>query len=339
MDDRLSALPDELLLQILMLLPLIQAVRTCVLCRRWSRFWSQAEILHVVDKEVDGSGDPGRFARVIDNILSVYASQLSRARCNFQISISREDNIDVVRLTSWVRLAAKLFEGDFLLSVEPQRPEGSEEDVSESDSDSDQEPEIFELPCFEFAKRITLTLNDKFLFLALPVEAGAFTALTELVLTKLFFADGAGAALSEVISSRCPRLVSLVMRFVQGVTALTLRAESLRHLTLSCVHWLRLLDVVAPKLGTMAVHCYFVASEGAVLRMSAPLLLRFEWADCCLERTEVGPTNHLNTLLVGELRPVTWDEGLIAHSNFHMILTHFRRTQLLELHLPIHPVE
>jgi hypothetical protein len=37
MEDRLSTLPDDLLLQILVLLPLIQAVRTCVLSRRKPR--------------------------------------------------------------------------------------------------------------------------------------------------------------------------------------------------------------------------------------------------------------------------------------------------------------
>jgi hypothetical protein len=342
MEDRLSALPDELLLQILMLLPLIQVVQTCVLSRRWRKFWTETEILHVVDREVDGGGVPGRFVRVVDSILSVYDRQPSRAHCNFQISVSREDNVDIARLTSWARSAAELFEGDFLLGVDTQRNEGSgseEDELSEwSDSDSDQEPEIFELPYFEFARKITITLNASFLFLALPLEAGAFKALSELVLTKLSFVDGGDAALSDVVSSCCPRLVSLVMRFVHGVTALTLRANSLRHLTLSCVHGLRLLDVVAPELGTMAVHSCFVASERAVLRLFAPWLLRFEWADCCPEHTEVGPTDHLNTLLVGELRPVTWDQGFLAHSNFDMILRHFRRTQLLELRLLIRPV-
>uniref|UniRef100_A0ACD5ULP2 Uncharacterized protein n=1 Tax=Avena sativa TaxID=4498 RepID=A0ACD5ULP2_AVESA len=334
MDDRLSALPDDLLLQILMLLPLIQLVQTTVLSRRWSRLWMEAQILHVIDKEVDGGGDPDRFEGVVDGILSVYASRLGgRAGCNFQISISKEDNIDIDRLNSWARQAAELFGGNFILSVETVKPADSEED----ESDSDEELENFELPCFEFAKKITLTLSDRLLCLALPTSAGVFASLTHLVLMKLRFADGAGAALSEIVSSRCPCLLSLVVQYVQGVTALTLRTASLTHLNLSYVQGLRLLDVVALKLIGMTVQCCFVDSNGAELRISAPLLLRVEWADCCPESTQVGPTYHLKTLVVGEIPPLAWGEGFIAHSNFDMILRHFRRTHVLELHVPIRP--
>jgi hypothetical protein len=273
--------------------------------------------------------------RVVDSILSAYASRLSRARCFFQISISREDNVNVHRLTSWARRAAELFEGDFVLTVETQ-PEDSDE---ESDSEEELEMEIFELPYFEFAKRITVRLSDRFLCLALPTGgAGAFASLTNLMLMSVCFADGAGAALSEVLSSRCPCLVILDMRYIKGVTALTLRTESLTHLTLSQVQGLRLLDVVAPKLHVMAVHCCFVESKGAVLRVSTPSLLRVEWLDCCPEHTEVAPTDNLKTMLVGEIPPFTWDENFKAHSNFDKILSHFRRTEALELHLPIRPV-
>jgi hypothetical protein len=334
MEDRLSTLPDDLLLQILMLLPLIQAVRTCVLSRRWRRFWTQAQILNIVDNQVDSGGQHGRFVRVVDSILSAYASRLSRARCFFQISISREDNVNVDRLTSWARRASELFEGDFVLTVETE-PEDSDE---ESEEEEELEMEIFELPYFEFAKRITLRLSDRFLCLALPTSAGAFASLTNLMLMSVCFADGAGAALGELVSSRCPCLVILDMRYIQGVTALTLRTESLTHLTLSQVQGLRLLDVVAPKLHVMAVHCCFVESKGAVLRISTPSLLRVEWLDCCPEHTEVAPTDDLKSMLVGEIPPFTWDENFKAHSNFDMILSHFKRTKALELHLPIRPV-
>jgi hypothetical protein len=333
MEDRLSTLPDDLLHQILVLLPLIQAVRTCVLSRRWRRFWTQAQILNIVDNQVDGGGQHGRFVRVVDSILSAYASRLSRARCFFQISISREDNVDVHRLTSWARRAAELFEGDFVLTVETEP-----EDSDEEDSEEELEMEIFELPYFEFAKRITVRLSDRFLCLALPTGAGAFASLTNLMLMSVCFADGAGAGLGEVVSSRCPCLVILDMRYIQGVTALTLRTESLTHLTLSQVQGLRLLDVVAPKLHVMAVHCCFVESKGAVLRVSTPSLLRVEWLDCCPEHTEVAPTDNLKTMLVGEIPSFTWDENFKAHSNFDKILSHFRRTEALELHLPIRPV-
>uniref|UniRef100_A0ACD5UKW2 Uncharacterized protein n=1 Tax=Avena sativa TaxID=4498 RepID=A0ACD5UKW2_AVESA len=337
MDDRLSALPDDLLLQIVTLLPLIQLVRTCVLSRRWRRFWTGAQILHVIDEEVDAGGEPDRFALVVESILSVYTtSRLRRARCHFQISISRVDNVDAAQLMSWARRAAKLLKGDFMLSVETVKADDSKDD--ESDSDEEPAAEIFELTYLEFAKQITLRLNDRFLCLAFPMGVGVFASLTQLVLMKVHFADVAGAALSEVVSSRCPCLVSLVVRHVDGVTALRLRTASLTDLTLLDVYGLRILDVVALKLRTMSVQCCFMDSKGAELLISAPLLLTFKWADCCPESTQVGPTDHLKMLVVGEIPPpILVRAGFIAHSNFDRILSYFRRTQVLELYLPILP--
>jgi hypothetical protein len=49
--DRISDLPDELLLQILVFLPLVEAVRTCILSHRWLHVWTRLLLLEFADDE------------------------------------------------------------------------------------------------------------------------------------------------------------------------------------------------------------------------------------------------------------------------------------------------
>lgn len=57
-----------------------------------------------------------------------------------------------------------------------------------------------------------------------------------------------GAAISEVVSTRCPCLHILQMPEVRGVRELRLRTASLKKLLLTSLFELELLDVVAPNL-------------------------------------------------------------------------------------------
>nr|AAF34430.1 hypothetical protein [Oryza sativa] len=70
--DRVSALPDEALHAVLSLLPAHDAVRTCVLARRWRHLWEHAPALRVTDVEgwnprLRGDG-LGRFIRFVDGL-------------------------------------------------------------------------------------------------------------------------------------------------------------------------------------------------------------------------------------------------------------------------------
>lgn len=60
-EDRISALPDALLLHTLSLLPSDEAVRTCVLARRWQNLWRYTPSLRLIHGLVNGSGSGSRF--------------------------------------------------------------------------------------------------------------------------------------------------------------------------------------------------------------------------------------------------------------------------------------
>ncbi|KAM0900100.1 hypothetical protein ACQ4PT_020823 [Festuca glaucescens] len=46
-DDRISAQPDDVLLQVLSLLPSEEVVRTCVLSRRWRQLWESTPTVRI----------------------------------------------------------------------------------------------------------------------------------------------------------------------------------------------------------------------------------------------------------------------------------------------------
>ncbi|CAM0870857.1 unnamed protein product [Alopecurus aequalis] len=65
--DRISALPEDLLHHVLRLLPAEEAVRTCVLARRWRGVWRSVPALRFTGSKAWGSAD--RFAQFVDHLL------------------------------------------------------------------------------------------------------------------------------------------------------------------------------------------------------------------------------------------------------------------------------
>lgn len=67
-EDRISDLHDDLLLRVLSLLPAHEAVRTCVLSRRWREVWKSTRILRFTKAEAWGSAV--RFNKFVNDLLS-----------------------------------------------------------------------------------------------------------------------------------------------------------------------------------------------------------------------------------------------------------------------------
>ncbi|KAL6657901.1 hypothetical protein ACP70R_005681 [Stipagrostis hirtigluma subsp. patula] len=301
--DRLSALPDDLLLLILALLPLVEAVRTCVLARRWRPLWTLLQTLHFFDGPVRAAA--ARFGALVDGVLPRVDGH--GVRCLRFVFTGGEANADVRRIASWARFAAQHFAGihEFHLCVVKPSLQGERLRAQLGDAP------VLQLPSFNSAKSISLYLK-LMATVAFP-EAGTFGALTKLTICRVRFSADAAASPGDVISSRCPCLEELMMVKVTG------------------------LDVEAPRLNTFHIENSFFLSNGAAASISAPKLLTVIWKDYCPERTHISDIKQLERLIVGELL-VDFLRLACAgsHSNFHRILKHFRRTDKLDLHIPVH---
>ncbi|KAL6658137.1 hypothetical protein ACP70R_003723 [Stipagrostis hirtigluma subsp. patula] len=98
---RIGALPDELLHHVLSFLPARDAVRTCVLARRWIDLWKSALGLRIV--AADGKG-PAPFHKVrefVDHLLLLRGCSPLET---FELGLSGAA-IDMVHLRLWVRYA------------------------------------------------------------------------------------------------------------------------------------------------------------------------------------------------------------------------------------------
>ncbi|XP_039821427.1 F-box/LRR-repeat protein At3g58930-like [Panicum virgatum] len=85
-EDRLSSLQDCILHCIMSFLTARQAVRTCVLSRRWSNLWRSMPCLDIDQREFDAAA-PGasryRFVEFVDRLLMLHdASSLDKFRCH-----------------------------------------------------------------------------------------------------------------------------------------------------------------------------------------------------------------------------------------------------------------
>jgi hypothetical protein len=185
--QRLSALPDDILVLILRHLPTAAAARTSVLSHRWRRIWALLPEL--------------RFPSSLDPHQIGLALQLHKAALQHLSVLTRYAGPDSV--AAWLPVAARRLSGSlFFENLEWQRSaqESNEEDAAQRGA--------FELPCLERATKVSLHLG--FLGLAVPL-GGVFARLTELYLSR-FRLHGPGLLGDAVSSLQCPCLQKLTVR-------------------------------------------------------------------------------------------------------------------------------
>ncbi|XP_044432548.1 F-box/FBD/LRR-repeat protein At2g04230-like isoform X1 [Triticum aestivum] len=223
-EDRLSALPDDLLIHILLkLCDAPVAARTSILARRWRRVWA---LLPELDFPAATNPDGIRAALAAHD-----APALGRL---FVDAIEGEAAPESV--AAWLTIAARRLSGvlDF-------------NNRQKMDGSSAASP--LKLPCFQNATEVMLDLDS--IGLTLP-PSGIFTRLTDL---ELFDMQLHGpCSLSDVVSSpRCPSLRRLCVYDVKGLDKFTIHSESLLELDLRHLPSLQQLNVVAPALQELAV--------------------------------------------------------------------------------------
>ncbi|KAF8713902.1 hypothetical protein HU200_027881 [Digitaria exilis] len=252
-EDRLSALPDDVLILILLRLDgVAAAARTSILSRRWRRVWTLLPELRF-----DLVPDDHRIREILD------APEAPELR---SISITTE-GAGPDSASGWLPVAARRLIGGLAYSnMVPGNDD--EEEVEEGEAGARGE---VQLPCFEKATVIVLDLG--LLGLALP-SAGVFARITKLYLSRVWFRGQCD--LGNVVSSpRCPCLQRLKVSESRGMRNLSIHSESLLRIKLENLHLLRQLTIVAPKLLKLCMDFNFIDDDPSepVANISAPQLL------------------------------------------------------------------
>ncbi|XP_004963487.1 uncharacterized protein LOC101772938 [Setaria italica] len=241
--DRLSALPDEILLQVLAALgSTAAAARTTVLGRRWAGLWPE---LHVLAQAFRGVEPACTFRDVLAG---------GRRRPDTRhlvLHVSRRDDgvVTAAEVTSLLRAAEKHRPPELTLIVGG----ASEEDRRLP----------FELPCFATATYMELQIWRR--SFTLP-PAGEFTRLERLSIS-LCVVD------PSVFLDRCPCLRKLVMDGYWEQDAVAVRSESLEEVVIKDLPLAgggggasRRVDVVAPLLKKVTL--FSCGKRGLVMKFS-----------------------------------------------------------------------
>ncbi|CAL5091960.1 unnamed protein product [Urochloa decumbens] len=249
--DGLSALPDDVLVHILLLLDSAAAAgRTSVLSRRWRRLWALLPELRF---------PVAPAPHLIASALASHEASLRHLLVGFDAAAAAPDSA-----AAWLPLAARRLSGRLTIQnrIKSESAYGGETGAS------------FQVPCFEHATAISLDLG--FLSLALP-PAGVLARLVKLSLERVRFAGACdlGAAVS---SRRFPCLRKLTVEYARGLPNLTISSESLLEVKLWHLNGLQRLTVVAPELKKLKLaNCF--AGRRPVADISAPQLVVLMWWD------------------------------------------------------------
>uniref|UniRef100_A0A0E0MN04 F-box domain-containing protein n=1 Tax=Oryza punctata TaxID=4537 RepID=A0A0E0MN04_ORYPU len=272
--DLISDLPDDLLLHILSFLPAARdAARASVLstrapCLRFAVDPASVEADDVrrLIADVDATLAPSRAASPLPTAREAAATSTLMS-CTETIGWSsyvahrHAAGITTSRVAAWLRFGQR------------------------------------HLPCSARAEAMRLTLGRARLTVPAAVAAGAFRALSHVVLA----AAADELRLGHLLSSSCfPRLRRLSLDHVDGLAALRLvaAAATLEDIRLVDLHTLVRLDVDAPELRLLRVGCcgwmvYY--DDAAAMRISAPRLeaLELQRDEWLVPRGEARKNSHI----------------------------------------------
>jgi hypothetical protein len=306
-EDRISALPDDILVLILRRFTTCGAVRTSILSRRWRRVWALLPALHF-------RYTPDR-PRPIGPALEAHEAALLRLTV-----LTRDATPDSV--SAWLPIAARRLSGSLFFHNDLVRDRSAQEGGDEEAAQRG----AFELPCLERATEVTLHLG--FLGLAVP-PAGVFARLTELYLSSVRF-HGPGLLGDAVSWPRCPCLQKLTIHDARGLDNLAIHSDSLRQVALTRLRGLQQLNIVAPALEDLEVtRCFFYDRSQPVARITTPLLATLRWTDPYdPSSVHLGEMRHLRLL-----RPfffMVYGDGDASSTPNQSCLSLLRRFKVIE---------
>ncbi|CAL5086318.1 unnamed protein product [Urochloa decumbens] len=253
-EDRISALPDELLHIILLRLCSPRAAaRTSVLSRSWRHIWVRLPRLIL---EGPDAPPPASFLDSVDAALASFSAPIVK-----ELHINPPNScpgVPALRVAPWLRFASQRLVGTLfliapLLISSILKPDvGGEEEL--------------ELPVCEGATTIKLYLEHRWRLRLCP--AGVFSALTDLVIK---FCRMDGTELTALLSTQCPRLRNLrIQAKLVMLSDISIRSDSLESLWFH-VRNMGQLEVITPRLEVLDV------SQAIEAHLSAPKLAEVVW--------------------------------------------------------------
>ncbi|XP_015694505.1 uncharacterized protein LOC102716146 [Oryza brachyantha] len=317
-EDRLSALPDDILCSILLRLGSTPAAgQTGVLSRRWRRLPSKLPKLLFLFPSAPACVGPGIAANVapvlrhVDVVCCDAPAEAVATWLHHVASRIAEDGVVYFRNTLSQRRVVVVFTG-----VQGAQRTGYFVPT-------------YELPCFATAAKLWLYLE--FLPLELP-RSGVFARLTEMFLDHLDFNHKGRGKFGHVFSpARCPVLRRLRIAMCTGLDVLCIYSESLEHFEIEFVAGLKELSLLTPKLTTLEVsYCFYYIQEW-FCSITAPALQFLRWGDRFHPESVlfIG-VMHLLQLTIFTI-PVYGRPGCRTIQEFALLLQHFCAVSRLDL--------
>jgi hypothetical protein len=309
-EDRLSALPDDILIHILLeLFDATVAARTSVLSSRWRRLWRLLPELRFPIHS-----DPQRVRLALE-------SHEAPALHNLSVGLLDASPESVA---AWLPIAARRLSGRLLIDA--------------TQNDEAAEGGAIELPCFQNATSIRLKLG--YLGLAVP-PLGVFAKLTNLFMgcIKLHGPCMLGDAVSSL---RCPALRRLTVHHSWGLGNFAIHSDSLLSIELMRLHGLQQLTVIAPALHLLSVtSCFaeYLSYNQLVANICTPQLTSLQWRDAYDPRfMQFGEMKNLEELSTHPLIVYGGNADKIRNSSRVRLLRRFGLIQNLACGLIYHLV-
>jgi hypothetical protein len=282
--DRISALPDDMLLQVLTRLRCARtAARTGLLARRWRRVWTG--LPEVSFRGFAPDAIHAALARVTRTSLEAIDIHVSRG--------TGHRALDAGSVTSLLRAAAGRSPVKLALTI----------------------PAFLyftvDLPRFDFATSIELDVRD--VRFALPTA-------TEFPKLEMLSLSGCIMDLAALVP-RCPRLRVLSVRTPHEVDTITVHSASLQELVVSTSRFTSTIDIVAPALRKLTLALEFRGIDNS-LSVVAPMVEEVTWR--CLYYMYVGigkmwRVSNLKVRAVEKMELTDDDEGSHQPRRAHVL--------------------
>ncbi|KAG0544951.1 hypothetical protein BDA96_02G320400 [Sorghum bicolor] len=243
-EDRISALTDDILLQILARIGCARAAaHTSLLARRWRGLWAHLPAFtfhHIAPGSLDAA--LALVARPAPSLLDVHL-----------LNHHHELEVDPARVSSLLGAAAALAPAEIVVHVTGGILGGP-----------------LELPCFD--RTISIKLDLYFVRFTLP-PAGGFLALESLHL------ENGCIDLSDLLP-RCPRLRKLLIPFWNS-DSIVVRSPSLEEFSVHANFNIAQLEIVAPALKRLYMDAYRGIHDDCNVVFAAPAVKDLTWKCEC----------------------------------------------------------